>query len=113
VEPPRAPESDNSYSNDPNGIDLAAGRRSGARTFRVPALVLAGAAVIGSIFWLERIEPRLPEAAPFVATAEGPTIVQPRSNFDRRDIKRRRGDPAERHHAAGRGLPVPKSGQST
>ena len=81
VEPPRAPESDNSYSNDPNGIDLAAGRRSGAWTFRVPALVLAGAAVIGSIFWLERIEPRLPEAAPFVATAEGPTIVQPRSNL--------------------------------
>jgi hypothetical protein len=81
VVPTRAPESDNSYSNDPNGVDLAAGRRSGAWTFRAPALVLAGAAVIGSIFWLERIEPRLPKAPPFIAAAQGPSTVQPRSNL--------------------------------
>src|SRR5277367_5718285 len=33
VEPPRA-ESDNSYSNDPNGTNLATGRRAGAWKFR-------------------------------------------------------------------------------
>src|SRR5271167_751801 len=44
VDPPRALESDNSYSSDRNGIDLAKGRRSGAWTFKASALVLAGAA---------------------------------------------------------------------
>ena len=42
VDTPRARKSDNSYSNDPNGIDVARGRRSGARTFKALALVLAG-----------------------------------------------------------------------
>jgi hypothetical protein len=81
VERPRAPESDNSYSNDPHGTDLATGRRAGAWTFKVSALVLAGAAVIGSIFWLKRVEPGLPSAPPFIATGQGPTTMQPRSNL--------------------------------
>ena len=81
VGPLRAPESDDSDPNDPNGIDLATGRRSGAWTFKISALVLAGAAVIGSIFWLKRVEPGLPKAPPFVATAQGPTTVQPRSDL--------------------------------
>jgi hypothetical protein len=29
--------------------------------------------VIGSIFWLNRVEPGLPNAPPFIATAQGPT----------------------------------------
>ena len=77
VELPRAPESDDSYLNDPNGIDLATGRRSGAWTVGISALVLAGAAVIGSIFWFKQAEPGLPKAPPFVATAQGPTTVEP------------------------------------
>ncbi|HEY2147170.1 MAG TPA: hypothetical protein VGH32_04490, partial [Pirellulales bacterium] len=81
VESPRAPESDNSYSNDPHGTDLATGRRAGPWTFQVSALVLAGAAVMGSIFWLKRVEPGLPNAAPFIATAQGPTTMQPGSNL--------------------------------
>ena len=80
VEPPRAPESNNSYSNDPTGTDLAAGRRAGAWTFRVSALVLVGAAVLGSIFWLKRAEPGLPNAPSITAATEGPTTTQPRSN---------------------------------
>lgn len=80
AEPPRAPKSDNSYSNDPHGTDLATGPRARARTFKVSALVLAGAAVIGSIFWLKRVEPERPSAAPFIATGQGPTTTQPRSN---------------------------------
>jgi hypothetical protein len=77
VEPPRA-RSDNSYSNHPNGINLATGRRAGPWKFRVSALVLLGAAVLGSIFWLERVEPGPPNAPPFIATAQGP---QPQSNL--------------------------------
>ena len=80
VEPPRAPESDNSYSNDPIGTDLATGRRAGAWAFRVSALVLVGAAGLGSIFWLKRAEPGLPNAPPIIATTQGPTTTQPRSN---------------------------------
>jgi hypothetical protein len=79
VEPPRASQSDNSYSNHPNGINLATGRRAGAWKFRVSALVLVGAAVLGSIFWLKRVEPGLPNAPPFIATAQGPA-TQPQSN---------------------------------
>jgi hypothetical protein len=78
VEPPRAPEAANSYSNDP---DLATGQRTGGWTFKVSALVVAGAAVIGSIFWLKRVEPGLPKAPPFIAAAQAPTTVQPRSNL--------------------------------
>ena len=81
VEPPRPPESDDLYSNDPIGIDLATGRRSGAWTLKVSALALAGAAVIGAIFLLKRDEPGLPKAPPFIATAQGPTTVQPRSDL--------------------------------
>jgi hypothetical protein len=81
AEPPRAPESDNSSSNDPHGTDLATGRRAGAWTFKVSALVLAGAAVIGSIFWLERAAPRSPKAPPFIAIGQSPTTTQPRSNL--------------------------------
>ena len=44
------------------------------------ALVLAGTAVLGSIFWLKRGEPGPPSAPPFIATARGPTTTQPQSN---------------------------------
>jgi hypothetical protein len=81
VEPPRALEAAKSYSNGPNRIDLATGQRSAAWTFKVSALVLACAAVIGSIFWFKRVEPGLPKAPPFIATAQAPTPVQPRSNL--------------------------------
>lgn len=81
VEPPRSRESDDYFSNGPNGIDLATGRRSGAWAFKLSALVLAGAAVIGSIFWLKRDEAGPPKAPSFVATALGPTIVKPRSDL--------------------------------
>jgi len=73
VQPLRAPKSD---SSDPNRIGSAAGRRSGTWTIGVSALGLAGAAVIGSIFWLEQIKPE-PSKAPFIAAAQGPTPVQP------------------------------------
>ena len=81
AEPPGAPESDNSSSNDRRGTDLATGRRARAWTFKVSALVLAGAALIGSIFWLKRVEPGLPSAPPFIATGQRPTTMQPRSNL--------------------------------
>jgi hypothetical protein len=79
VEPPRA-EFDNSYSSDPNLTNLATGRRAGAWKFSVLSLVLVGAAVLGSIFWLKRGEPGPPNAASFIATARGPTATQPQSN---------------------------------
>jgi hypothetical protein len=78
VEPPRASEAANSYSNDPI---LARRQRTGGWTFEVSALVLAAAAVIGSIFWLKRVEPGLPKAAPFISAAQVPPTVQPRSNL--------------------------------
>jgi hypothetical protein len=81
VEQPRAPESDNSYSNDPNQTDLATGRRAGDGKFKVSALVLVGVAVLGSIFWLKRVEPGLPKAPPFIATTQGPTTTEPGSNL--------------------------------
>ena len=81
VEPPPAREAANSYSNRPNGIDLATGQRSGAWTFKVSALVLAGAAVAGSIFWLKYLDPGQPKTPPSIATAQAPTTVQPRSNL--------------------------------
>jgi hypothetical protein len=81
VEPPESRKSDISYLNNANGIGLKAGRRSGAWTFRVSALVLAGAAVIGSVFWLEQIMSKPPKAPPFSAAAESPPAVQPRSNL--------------------------------
>jgi hypothetical protein len=80
VEPPRA-QSDNSYSNHSNGINLATGRRAGPWKFRVSALVLVGAAGLGSIFWLRGVEPGPPNAPPFIATAQGPTTTQPQSNL--------------------------------
>ena len=73
-------EAAKSYSNDPNGIDLATGQRSGAWTFKVSAVVLACAAVIGSIFWFNELS-RTAEIAPFIATAQAPATVQPRSNL--------------------------------
>jgi hypothetical protein len=48
---------------------------------KVSALVLACAAVIGSISWFKRVEPGLPTAPPFIATAQAPTTAQPRSNL--------------------------------
>src|SRR5260370_42658614 len=72
----QAPESDNSYSNDPNGAYLATGRRAGAGTFTVPALVLVSVAV-GSIVWLKRVEPGPPNASPLMETTQGPTTMQP------------------------------------
>jgi len=79
VEPPRA-EFHNSYSNDPNLTNLAAGRRAGAWKFRVSALVLVGAAVLGSIFWLKRGESGPPSAASFIARTQGPTTTQPQTD---------------------------------
>ncbi|MGA8444763.1 MAG: hypothetical protein WB766_06155 [Roseiarcus sp.] len=81
VEPPPAREAANSYSNRPNGIDLATGQRSGAWTFKVSALVLAGAAVAGSIFWLKYLDPGQPKTPPSIATAQAPTTVQPRTSL--------------------------------
>ena len=78
VEPPRAPESGDSYTGGPYGIDLATGRRSGAWLLGVSALVLAGAAAIGSFFWFKPDEPGLPKAPAFIATT--PT-VQPKSDL--------------------------------
>jgi hypothetical protein len=46
----------------------------------VSALVLVGAAVVGSIFWLKRGEPGPPNAASFIARTQGPTTTQPQSN---------------------------------
>ena len=76
----QAPESDNSYSNNPNGAYLVMGRRAGAGTFTVPALVLVSVAV-GSIFWLKRVEPGPPDASSLIETTQGPTTMQPRSNL--------------------------------
>ena len=81
VEPQRAPKSDNSYSNDPNQTDLATGRRAGASKFKVSALVLVSVAAVGSIFWLERVEPGPPNASSLMETTQGPTTMQPRSNL--------------------------------
>ena len=76
-----APESDNSYSNDPNQTDLAMGRRAGASKFKVSALILVSVAAVGSIFWLKRVEPGPPNASPLMETTQGPTTMQPRSNL--------------------------------
>jgi hypothetical protein len=73
VQPPRADE-------DPERLNLATGQRSGGWTFMASAIVLACAAVIGSIFWFKRVESRLPEAPPLIATAQAPTALQPPSN---------------------------------
>jgi hypothetical protein len=81
VEPRRAPESDNSYSNDPNQTDLATGRRAGASKLKVSALILVSVAAVGSIFWLKRVEPGPPKASPLMETTQGPTTMQPRSNL--------------------------------
>jgi hypothetical protein len=80
VAPSRIPEYDDSPSTDPKGIDLA-GRPSGASTFKVSALVLAAVAVIGAIFWFERVESGPPKATPFIATALAPATAQPRSSL--------------------------------
>ncbi len=81
VEPQRAPESDNSFSNNPNQTELATERRAGASKFSVSALVLVSAAVVGSIFWLKRVEPGPPNASSLMETTQGPTAMQPRSNL--------------------------------
>ncbi len=76
VDPPEPRKS--SYSNRPNGIGPAAGRRSGAWAFGVSALVVGGAAVIGSIFWLGQIKSEPSKAPPSIAEARGQPKVQPR-----------------------------------
>ena len=76
VEPLAAPASDNSYSNDPTGVD-----RAGAGKFTVLALVLVGAAALGSIFWLKRAESGLPDAPPLIGTTQAPTTTEPASNL--------------------------------
>jgi hypothetical protein len=78
VEPPGAPRSGNSHSDDSNGLGLVARRRSGVWTTRVSALVLVGA--VGSIFWLEQIKSKPSEAPPFVAAAQSSTTVPPLSH---------------------------------
>ena len=80
VEPIRATRSDDSPSNDPNAIGLAAGRRSGAWTFRVSALALAAAAAVGAIFWLEQIKSEPPKAPPLLSAAQSPAMAPPRAN---------------------------------
>jgi hypothetical protein len=79
VVPPRT-ESHNSYANDPNLTNLATGRRAGAWKFTVSALVLVGAAVLGSIFWLRGGESGPPSAASFIARTQGPTTTQPQTD---------------------------------
>ena len=79
VAPPRA-ESHNSYSNGPNLTNLAAARRAGAWKFRVSALVLVGAAVLGSIFWLKQGESGPPSTASFIARTQGPATTQPQTD---------------------------------
>ena len=80
VEPIRATRSDDSHSNDPNAIGLAAGRRSGAWTFRVSALALAAAAAVGAIFWLEQIKSEPPKGPPLLSAAQSPAMAPPRAN---------------------------------
>jgi hypothetical protein len=80
VEPIRATRSDDSPSNDPNAIGLAAGRRSGAWTFRVSALALAAAAAVGAIFWLEQIKSEPPKGPPLLSAARSPAMAPPRAN---------------------------------
>ena len=98
VEPPRAPASDNSYS---TGTDLATGRRAGTWAFGISALVLVGVAVLGSILWLKRVEPGLPNAPSIAATMRRPTNAAPKQ-FGRRDFERGRSD-AKQRRAAGPG----------
>jgi hypothetical protein len=69
VRPPRA--SDKSHS---NNILPAMG---GAGVW---ALVLVGAGAIGSLFWLEGVEPGPPKAPPFIGAAQGPATAPPPSN---------------------------------
>jgi hypothetical protein len=81
IEPIRATRSDDSHSNDLNGIGLAAGRRSGAWTFRVSALALAAAAAVGAIFWLEQTKSEPPKGPPLLsAAAQSPAAAAPRAN---------------------------------
>lgn len=80
AKPPPVPPSDDSVSSGPDGTGLARGRQPGAWTFRLSALVLVGAAVIGSIVWLKRDEPGRPMAPPAAASAEHATAVQPRGD---------------------------------
>lgn len=80
VGPPQAPQSGASHSSDPNGAVLAPGRR-GTWAFQVSALVLVGALVLGSIFWLKRVDPGLPNAPASIATTESLTPTPPRSNL--------------------------------
>ena len=55
-------------------------RRVGAWKFGVSALLLVGAAGVGSIFWLKRVEPEPPIVPPSIATTEAPTTTQPPGN---------------------------------
>jgi hypothetical protein len=73
---PRILEFDNSRSNYPNGIGLATGGGAG-----VWALALVGAAAIGSIFWLEGVDPGPPKAPPFIGAAQGPATAPPSANL--------------------------------
>ena len=70
VKPPRASRSGNSRSSRLNGIGLAESRSLGVWKFRVSALVLAAAAAIGAILWLES-EPS--EGPALIAAAQSPT----------------------------------------
>ena len=103
VEPIRATRSDDSPSNDPNAIGLAAGRRSGAWTFRVSALALAAAAAVGAIFWLEQIKSEPPKGPPLLSAARKSSHGAAARQSERRDVERGRRDPSERLDAAGRG----------
>jgi hypothetical protein len=77
VQPPEPGESGISRSKGKNGIGLKPRRRSGAWTLVVSALVLAGAALIGSTHGLERMMSKPTQAPPAAAAAESPS---PRSN---------------------------------
>jgi hypothetical protein len=79
-EPERVAASEKSHSDDPNRIELVTGRPARRRAFMVSALVLVGAAALGSIVWLERAELGLANAPSFIATTQSPTRPEPQSN---------------------------------
>lgn len=78
AEPPQFDVSNDLLSNRGN---LATRRRSGSYVFKILALVVAGAAVIGSTFWLKRDAAELPKAPPVLAAAQSPTVVPPQSDL--------------------------------
>ena len=80
VERSRAPHSQHSYLNDPSGVGVATPRRAWAAKFTVSALVLVGVGALGSVLWLKRVEPGLPNASPVATTTQSPNTTEPVSH---------------------------------